>query len=484
MAFDGYVRVSSTRGRSGDSFISPDQQRKAIEAYASAVGITIGAWHEDLDVSGGKVKRPALDLAMSRCESGLSDGIVVAKMDRFARSLLGALELLKRLDAAGAEFISVGEQLDSRGPAGKMMQRLMLVFAEFELDRIKDTWRNSQEAAVARGIHISSAVPVGYKRNSERILEVDPKTARHVRRAFELAADGVHWKDIGAMLRDAGVSGAYGNQYWETRAVRLLISNPVYTGEARCGDFKNPTAHEAIVDRALFERASRARAVLSPRRDSTALLAGLIRCAGCQHVMKADHMTRVSGPRKGKRERIYRCRKEYAAGLCPAPASIAGWVIEPWVVDRFTQLSGDMLPAAGEATADLTELRAELDTAIRELDFYRDAPIKDVLNVEQYAAGLRFRQQAVNDAIEQLALAQQASSSVPLDGTGIAWADLDVSDQRDLLSAAFDAVFVKRGRLPIDDRAVMVERGDLPATVPKRGRRLPLSSFDWPDSPS
>jgi DNA invertase Pin-like site-specific DNA recombinase len=483
MAFDGYVRVSSTRGRGGDSFISPDQQRKAIQAYATAHGLTIGAWHEDLDISGGKTQRPGLDLAMSRCESGLSEGIIVAKMDRFARSLLGALELLKRLDKAGAEFVSVGEKLDSRGPAGKMMQRLMLVFAEFELDRIKDTWRNSQEAAVARGIHISSTVPVGYTRNSARILEIDPKAAKHVRRAFELAADGVHWKDIGAMLRDAGLEGAYGNKYWETRAVRLLVNNPVYTGEARCGDFKNPTAHEPIVDRALFERASRSRRVMSPRRDSTALLAGLIRCAGCQHVMKADKMTVKHGVRAGQRSRIYRCRIEYAAGRCKEPASIAGWVVEPWVVDQFNERAGDLLPAAGEASADLDELRATLDTKIRELDFYRDAPIQDVLDAEQYADGLRFRQQAVNEAIEQLALAQQSSGGVPLDGSGIAWADLDVSDQRELLSAAFDAVFIKRGRLPIGERAVIVEHGDLPSTVPKRGRRMPLRRFDWPDSP-
>jgi DNA invertase Pin-like site-specific DNA recombinase len=484
MAFDGYIRVSSTRGRGGDSFISPDQQRKAIQAYATLAGITITAWHTDLDISGGKTTRPGLDLAMSRCETGLSEGIIVAKMDRFARSLLGALELFKRLDAAGAEFISVSEQLDSRGPAGKMMQRMMLVFAEFELDRIKDTWRSSQQAAVERGIHVSRFVPIGYTRGADRILRVDPKTAKHVRRAFEMAADGVWWKDIAAMLREAGVNGAYGAKHWEVRAVVSLVKNPVYTGEARCGEFKNPTAHEPIVDRALFERASRPRRVMAPRSAASALLAGLIRCAGCQHVMKADKMTRVSGPRKGQRDRIYRCRGEYAAGLCPAPASIAGWVIEPWVVQQFDKRVDDMLPAAAEANEDSDELREALDIALRELDFYRDAPIQGILSAEQYAAGLEFRQMAVNEAMERLAAVQQSSSSLTLDGTDIAWVDLDVSDQRDLLSAAFDAVFVRRGRLPIDKRAVIVERGDLPSTVPKRGRRVPLTSFDWPDSPN
>jgi len=480
MAFDGYIRVSSTRGRGGDSFISPDQQRKAIEAYATLAGITITVWHTDLDISGGKTTRPGLDLAMSRCETGLSEGIVVAKMDRFARSLLGALELFKRLDAAGAEFISVGEQLDSRGPAGKMMQRLMLVFAEFELDRIKDTWRNSQQAAVERGIHISSAVPVGYTRNNDRILEVDAKSAKHVRRAFEMAADGVQWKDIGAMLRQAGVSGAYGARHWEVRSVKLLITNPVYTGEARCGQFKNPTAHEPIVDRALFERASRPRMVMPPRSGASALLAGLIRCAGCQHVMKADKMTRVSGPRKGQRDRIYRCRGEYAAGLCPAPSSIAGWVIEPWITSQFFGNLELISVGGAPLESDRASLETEIADAIAELEAYRDQRIEDALGPDLFIEGLLKRRKAVDDLIAQMS--ELPSGGVQDFGTiSELWPGLTVVEQRDLLTSGIDAVMVRRGRLPIDERALILWSGQLPDSVPKRGRRVAMTSFQWPD---
>ena len=72
MAFDGYVRVSSTRGRGGDTFISPEQQRDQITRWAELRGATIDTWHEDLDVSGKQTVRPGLDLALHRAETGVT----------------------------------------------------------------------------------------------------------------------------------------------------------------------------------------------------------------------------------------------------------------------------------------------------------------------------------------------------------------------------------------------------------------------------
>jgi hypothetical protein len=43
---DGYIRVSRTNGRDGDSFISPDLQREQIEGWARLRGVEIAQWHE------------------------------------------------------------------------------------------------------------------------------------------------------------------------------------------------------------------------------------------------------------------------------------------------------------------------------------------------------------------------------------------------------------------------------------------------------
>ena len=92
MKLSAYIRVSQTRpdGRG----ISPDQQRDAIQRWASAHDVELEGEYVDLDQSGGKMSRPGFDRMMAAVESGVSNGVVVAKIDRFGRSLVGALKAL------------------------------------------------------------------------------------------------------------------------------------------------------------------------------------------------------------------------------------------------------------------------------------------------------------------------------------------------------------------------------------------------------
>jgi DNA invertase Pin-like site-specific DNA recombinase len=72
---DGYIRVSKVGKRGGESFISPSEQRAAIEAWTRSTGTEILEWHEDLDESGGTLDRPAFTFALERCRAGLTGGI-------------------------------------------------------------------------------------------------------------------------------------------------------------------------------------------------------------------------------------------------------------------------------------------------------------------------------------------------------------------------------------------------------------------------
>jgi Resolvase, N terminal domain len=101
----GYVRVSDVAGRSGASFISPGVQRERIAAWCSLYDAHLQDVAEELDESGGRADRPLLLKAIERVERGLSDGIIVAKLDRFGRSFKDALEHIERIDRAGARLI-------------------------------------------------------------------------------------------------------------------------------------------------------------------------------------------------------------------------------------------------------------------------------------------------------------------------------------------------------------------------------------------
>ena len=82
---DGYIRVSRVAGREGESFISPEVQRAKIAGCGELHGVEIVHWWEELDQSGKRRDRPMFQKALARCESGETGGIIVARLDRFAR---------------------------------------------------------------------------------------------------------------------------------------------------------------------------------------------------------------------------------------------------------------------------------------------------------------------------------------------------------------------------------------------------------------
>jgi hypothetical protein len=61
--------------------------------------------------------------ALERIEVGLSDGIVVATLSRFGRSMADDTVHLARIQRAGGTFISVNEEFDLDTDAGRMMLR-------------------------------------------------------------------------------------------------------------------------------------------------------------------------------------------------------------------------------------------------------------------------------------------------------------------------------------------------------------------------
>lgn len=468
MRLDAYIRVSRVAGRNGERFISPEQQRDKIEAFANVMSAVIVAWHEDMDMSGGKLDRPGLNAALARIENGETGGLIVAKLDRFARTA-EAGAVVRRIVDRGAIFASADERLDPTTPMGKAMLGIVLVFAEMELDRIRESWRDAQRRAVERGVHIASMPPTGYRRGDGGRLQPDPDAAPHIAEVFRRKAAGASWRDLAAYLQEHDVRSPYGNPDWVPRAVAHVVANRAYLGEARSGEFTNPDAHKPLVDEQTWQAAQNARGERPTNGLGGALLSGVVRCAGCGHVLKPDTMHQ-----RGVKRRLYRCRTERASGRCPAPASVLGSVIEPFVTDMF--LDGfDRLRAEGVPTAvDLRDAEQAVARTDLELSTYLAAVSAADVGPEAFAAGARQRRDAADQARDELARLRDAAAGAGLPTTVTLrddWPNMSMSEQRALLHAGLDAVVVHRGREPIENRATVYWRGTAPPDVLRRSRR-------------
>jgi hypothetical protein len=218
------------------------------------------------------------------------------------------------------------------------MMTILLALAELEVARIRDGWAHANRCAVARGVHPAPYPPTGYKRSADGRLVPDEPTATLLAEAFCRRARGDSYEAIAQFLQDACTSTSVRNRTWTGETVAGIISNPVYTGEARYGRYRNSSAHEPIVSRALWLSVQPGMPGRAPRPGAKSLLAGLIRCAGCGHAMTKAQSPILRGPRKGMLNVAYSCRNRHARFRCPAPAFVSMNAIDLFVTDRFFEL--------------------------------------------------------------------------------------------------------------------------------------------------
>jgi site-specific DNA recombinase len=157
----GVVRLSHMT----DQTLSPEVQREKITLTSKARGDVLVHIAEDLDVSGA-VSAWNRDLAPWLEDPEripMWDAIVVAKLDRLSRSLLDFQKLLEWCSDNGKTIISISEGFDLSTPMGKMTANMLMMFAEFERERMGERRSERAQADKARGWFGGGRAKYGFK---------------------------------------------------------------------------------------------------------------------------------------------------------------------------------------------------------------------------------------------------------------------------------------------------------------------------------
>src|SRR5499426_3320942 len=128
-----YMRVS-TKGHGQTT----DTQALPLREYAAHRGFDIVGEYRDDGISGSKDSRPALDRLMKDARARKFDVVVVARFDRFARSVSHLLRALEEFSHLGIDFVSLSESIDTSTLMGKMIFTVLGAVAELERNLIKE----------------------------------------------------------------------------------------------------------------------------------------------------------------------------------------------------------------------------------------------------------------------------------------------------------------------------------------------------------
>jgi len=134
----GYARVS-TAGQ--DLTV----QREAL----AALGVDPKRVYVDHGMTGTNRARPGLGEALAACRAG--DTLVVTKLDRLARSVPDARDIVDDLTVRGVRLNIGGSVHDPTDPVGRLLFTVLSMIAEFEADLARSRTREGMAVARAKG---------------------------------------------------------------------------------------------------------------------------------------------------------------------------------------------------------------------------------------------------------------------------------------------------------------------------------------------
>ena len=120
----GYARCSTDK-----------QDLTAQRTALATLGVTEDRIYLDFGFTGTNRNRPELDKALAAVRNG--DIFVTTKLDRLARSVPDARDIITDLHDRGVRFQLSATVYDWSDPLAKMFLQMLAVFAEFESDLIR-----------------------------------------------------------------------------------------------------------------------------------------------------------------------------------------------------------------------------------------------------------------------------------------------------------------------------------------------------------
>ena len=143
----GYARVSTEQQ-------DLTSQRNGLHA----LGVGDDRINVDHGLIGTNRDRPGLRLALAACRAG--DTLVVTKLDRLARSLPDARDILDELTKREVKLSLGGSRHDPTDPVGRLLFNVLAMVAEFESDLIRlRTQRSLSGPAPRASVEYSEPTP-------------------------------------------------------------------------------------------------------------------------------------------------------------------------------------------------------------------------------------------------------------------------------------------------------------------------------------
>ena len=310
-----YMRYSSDR----QTEQSIEGQNRVCTAFCEQQGYEIVDRYIDRATSAFKDtdKRTEFQRMIRDSEKQLWEGIVVYKLDRFARNRYDSATYKARLKKNGVRVISATENI-SDNPEGVILEAVLEGMAEFYSKELSQKITRGMFESANKCHSIGGHIPLGYKIENKKLV-IDEAGAAIVREAFDLYANGATVAEICETFNTKGYRTAK-NAEFNKNSFRSMFKNERYIGIYKYKDLRIEGGVPAIIDKDTFaivqkKLSKNAEAPSRGKAKIDYLLSQKLFCGHCGSLMTGESGTGKGGTTYfyytcGKRKREHTCDKK------------------------------------------------------------------------------------------------------------------------------------------------------------------------------
>ncbi len=178
-------------------------------------------------------KRVEFNRMIEHCMEGKIDMVITKSISRFARNTVDCLNFARQLKAQNIAIFFEKENVNTLDSKGDFMLTLLGSLAQEESNSISQASRQGIVYRFQEGkVRVNHSKFLGYTKDEDGELTIDPKQAETVMRIFTEYLEGASCKRIADGLQNDGVLTGSGGDRWYESTIRKILQNEKYMGDA------------------------------------------------------------------------------------------------------------------------------------------------------------------------------------------------------------------------------------------------------------
>lgn len=167
------------------------------------------------------------------CKARKIDMVITKSISRFARNTLDTLTYVRLLKDLGIEVFFEKENIKTLDSKGEVLLSILSSLAQDESRSISEnsTWGIRRRFEQGK-LHINHTKFLGYDKDKNGNLVINPKQAKIVKRIYKDFLDGKGANRIARELESDGTLNWNGKAKWYEGSIRKMLTNEKYKGDA------------------------------------------------------------------------------------------------------------------------------------------------------------------------------------------------------------------------------------------------------------